>query len=154
MGRLIWSSSPKRVILVEHDIPLEERVDESNARKKGTYQDLTDTCRDRGCCGFPSQSVSSLLGVVNIKGRLRNSTLFGKLQRGPQVGSGYGAVNQLGSQRRRYSNGSTLSASLYIDSSKIRGKTTSDIDLLSVTVSIGTSIHDLLTPSIVVRIIE
>ena len=79
VGRFICFRSPKRVILVELDVPLDERVDVANALKKETYQNLTDTCRDGGRCGFPSQSVWSLLGVVDLKGRLCKSTFFGKL---------------------------------------------------------------------------
>lgn len=81
---VIWSRSPKLVIMVELTVPWEERVEESHETKKGKYQDLADTCRDRGwktwvfpvevgCRGFPSQSVWKMLGAVGIKGGARKT---------------------------------------------------------------------------------
>ena len=81
---VLWSKSPKLVIPVELTVPWEERADEAHELKKSKYQELADTCRDRGwktwvfpvevgSRGFPSQSVWRMLGAVGIKGRVRKT---------------------------------------------------------------------------------
>ncbi|XP_045190884.1 uncharacterized protein LOC123547684 [Mercenaria mercenaria] len=76
---VMWSRSPKLVVLVKLTVPWEERADEAYELREGKYQDLADTCRDRGwktwvfpvevgCRGFLSQSVWRMLGAVGIKG--------------------------------------------------------------------------------------
>ena len=83
---VIWSKTPKRVILVELTVPWEERVDEAYETKKAKYEDLASTCRDRGwktwifpvevgCRGFPSQSVWKMMGAMGIKGKTRKSSV-------------------------------------------------------------------------------
>jgi hypothetical protein len=81
---VMWSRSPKLMVMVELTVPWEERVEVSHEIKKGKYQDLADTCKERGwktwvfpvevgCRGFPSQSVWKMLGAVGIKGGARNT---------------------------------------------------------------------------------
>ncbi|XP_060589959.1 uncharacterized protein LOC132745154 [Ruditapes philippinarum] len=81
---VMWSRSPKLMVMVELTVPWEERVEESHEIKKGKYPDLADTCKERGwktwvfpvevgCRGFPSQSVWKMLGAVGIKGGARNT---------------------------------------------------------------------------------
>ena len=83
---VIWSKTPKQVILVELTVPWEERVDEAYEIKKTKYEDLANICRDRGwktwifpvevgCRGFPSQSVWKMMGAAGIKGRTRKSAV-------------------------------------------------------------------------------
>ncbi|XP_052795695.1 uncharacterized protein LOC128228426 [Mya arenaria] len=45
---VLWSRSPKLVVLVELTEPWEERCEEAYELKKGKYQDLVDTCKERG----------------------------------------------------------------------------------------------------------
>ena len=83
---VIWSRSPKYMILIELTVPWEERVEEAYETKKGKYQELADTCRERGwktwvfpvevgCRGFPSQSVWKMLGAVGMRGKQRKSAI-------------------------------------------------------------------------------
>ena len=83
---VIWSQSPKRVILVELTVPWEERVEEAFELKKLKYQELADVCRDRGwktwvfpvevgCRGFPAQSAWKMFGALGVKGRARKAAV-------------------------------------------------------------------------------
>lgn len=44
---VLWSKSPKQMIHVELTVPWEERIDEAYELKKPTYQELTETCREK-----------------------------------------------------------------------------------------------------------
>jgi len=83
---VIWSTAPKKMILLELTVPWEERTDEANERKRSKYQELADMCRERGyttwifpvevgCRGFPAQSVWKALGALGIKGSARKSSV-------------------------------------------------------------------------------
>ncbi|XP_052777991.1 uncharacterized protein LOC128215335 [Mya arenaria] len=83
---VLWSRSPKLVVLVELTVPWEERCEEAYELKTGKYHDLVDTYRERGwktwlfpvevgCRGFPIQSVWKMLGAVGIKGRVRKTAI-------------------------------------------------------------------------------
>ncbi|XP_053389443.1 uncharacterized protein LOC128552430 [Mercenaria mercenaria] len=45
---VLWSQSPKKVILVELTVPWEERTEEAYERKSAKYQDLADACNEAG----------------------------------------------------------------------------------------------------------
>jgi hypothetical protein len=83
---VIWSKSPKHVILVELTVPYEERADEAFELKKAKYQELVQMCRDNGwktwnfpvevgCRGFPSQSVWRMFGALGIRGNVRKAAV-------------------------------------------------------------------------------
>jgi len=81
---VLWSKSPKLVILIELTVPWEERIDEAFEFKRSKYEELVQTCRENGwktwifpveigCRGFPSQSVWKMLGSLGIKGKARTT---------------------------------------------------------------------------------
>lgn len=83
---VIWSTLPKRMILLELTVPWEERTDEANERKRSKYQELADLCREKGfttwvlpvevgCRGFPAQSVWKVFGALGLKGKKRKSSV-------------------------------------------------------------------------------
>ena len=45
---VVWSKATKTVILCELTNPQEEHAEEAHNRKNGKYQDLIDTCKERG----------------------------------------------------------------------------------------------------------
>ncbi|XP_053391723.1 uncharacterized protein LOC128554473 [Mercenaria mercenaria] len=82
---VLWSQSPKKVILVELTVPWEERTEEAYERKLAKYQDLADACNEAGwkthlfpvevgSRGFPAQSLWRMLGALGIKGKVRKAT--------------------------------------------------------------------------------
>jgi hypothetical protein len=83
---VLWSQSPKRMILVELTVPWEENIDEAYERKMARYQELAETCTNKGwktwvfpveigCRGFPAKSLMKMLGALGIRGRsLRSVT--------------------------------------------------------------------------------
>ena len=45
---VLWSHTPKRLILVELTVPWEERTEEALERKRGKYHDLAETYTNQG----------------------------------------------------------------------------------------------------------
>ena len=83
---VIWSRTPKRVILVELTVPWEERTEEAFELKKAKYQELADVCKEGGwktwifpvevgCRGFPAQSAWKMYGALGVKGRARKAAV-------------------------------------------------------------------------------
>jgi hypothetical protein len=79
---VLWSETPKVVILVELTVPWEERTEEAYERKMAKYQELAGQCREKGwktsvfpvevgCRGFPAQSVWRMLSALGIRGKTR-----------------------------------------------------------------------------------
>ncbi|KAI8513308.1 hypothetical protein Bbelb_099470 [Branchiostoma belcheri] len=79
---VLWSKQAKKVTMIELTVPWEERVEEAHERKALKYQDLVQSCKDKGwraMCfpvevgtrGFICQSTWRMLGAVGVKGRRR-----------------------------------------------------------------------------------
>ena len=83
---VLWSTSSKKVVLIELTVPWEERCGEANERKRAKYDGLLAECRDRGwqtwnfpvevgCRGFPAQSVWRMFSAVGVTGQNRRAAI-------------------------------------------------------------------------------
>ena len=78
---VIWSSSAKKVIIIELTVPAEENVSDAHQRKVTKYQSLISTCIlsgwdttffavEVGCKGFIGHSFRNCLKQIGISSRL------------------------------------------------------------------------------------
>jgi len=83
---VIWSEERKKIIVIELTVPWEERCEEAHERKASKYQELLQSCKEKGwqswlfpvevgCRGFPAQSTWKLLTAVGVTGRARKTAV-------------------------------------------------------------------------------
>ena len=88
---IIWSESPKMVVMVELTVPWEERMVEATERKRGKYQELVEQCQEQGwrtwCLpvevgarGFAGGSLWRTLKTLGITGRSRKNIIDSSCQ--------------------------------------------------------------------------
>ena len=88
---IIWSESPKMVVMVELTVPWEERMAEATERKRGKYQELVEQCQEQGwrawCLpvevgarGFAGGSLWRTLKTLGITGRSQKNIIDNSCQ--------------------------------------------------------------------------
>ncbi|TWW71631.1 hypothetical protein D4764_16G0001280 [Takifugu flavidus] len=76
---IIISEASKYLIMLELTVPWEERIEETNERKRAKYQELVEDCRGRGwrtfyepievgCRGFAGLSLCKVFGRLGVTG--------------------------------------------------------------------------------------
>ena len=94
---VLWSSSAKKVILIELTVPWEERMEESNELKRDKYSELVTDIKNKGwscwcqpvevgCRGFASSSMWKTLSLLGVCGRKRN-TIIRDMCNAAEIGS-------------------------------------------------------------------
>ena len=77
---VVWSPVAKSIIMIELTVPWEEGCEEAHERKLSKYEELAETCRQKGwktqlyavevgCRGFPARSVGRFLKDSGIVGK-------------------------------------------------------------------------------------
>ncbi len=83
---ILVSEATKQLILMELTVPLEERMEEAQERKREKYQELVEDCQKNGwrtsCMpvevgsrGFASHSLSKAYGTLGITGANRRRAI-------------------------------------------------------------------------------
>ncbi|XP_033096040.1 uncharacterized protein LOC117100447 [Anneissia japonica] len=79
---VLWSTKSKKLIMVALSVPWEENCEIAYERKRAKYQDLLDSCKEKGwqtwlypievgCGGFPAQSVWKFITAIGLSGNER-----------------------------------------------------------------------------------